>query len=73
MGKVAGTMADEKIRCERCRYWEELKHASTEGECHRYAPPPRLTELEKDKWILEWPGTDHDEWCGEFEPGKSRG
>lgn len=49
------------MKCSECRYWSLVKASSKDrdpgGECRRHAPTATLF----------WPGTDADNWCGEFE------
>ena len=47
-------------KCEDCKFWDH-KYESW-GFCRRSAPK----KIEDNDWG-EWPGTDRDDWCGEFQ------
>jgi len=51
--------------CERCRFWQFFVATGDErfGLCKRRAPPT----------IDGHPHTEHADWCGEFEPCKTKG
>lgn len=55
-------------RCETCRFW-----GGNFGYCHRYPPvrsadPHPAAHDDKPGWC--WPITDHDDWCGEYQPAR---
>ena len=55
--------------CNVCRYWQ--KWAKPGGECRRNAPKAailssEMLEGDSERWCF-WPGTDPDDWCGEWE------
>lgn len=54
--------------CGACRYWasaDDPEEYLRFGSCRRYAPRP---EYAHDN--VRWPGTNNQQWCGEFEPEK---
>ena len=58
------------INCNNCNYWEENDNGENPlGDCHRYALRPKWSDLDEigDKIRAEWPQTDPDDWCGEFQ------
>lgn len=61
-------MVDNTGLCCECRFWkshETATESSDAGECRRYAPRPHFPSEEREQ--LEWPTTDHDDWCGEWQ------
>ena len=54
------------MKCEECKYWEELETYGSGygvGYCHRY--PPLRDEGEDTGNHHIW--VDSNDWCGEFE------
>ena len=51
-------------KCKNCRHWIKIVGVQA-GNCHRY-PPTVLTDG-KDNKFWQWPKTDNNEGCGEFE------
>ena len=49
--------------CKMCEYWDEI------GRCRRQAPTaiPQPTQTGVTRlYVLVWPKTEADDWCGEF-------
>jgi Bacterial RNA polymerase, alpha chain C terminal domain len=63
--------------CRNCRFWMDFHDGSDTGECCRFPPAiivlPLLCSFEacegEEKLAAQtkFPGTDSDEWCGEFQ------
>ena len=53
--------------CKVCRYWQ--KWAKPGGACHRNSPQVVLlyADIDDAEHFSVWPGTDDDDWCGEWE------
>jgi DNA-directed RNA polymerase subunit RPC12/RpoP len=79
-GKPPAPPAPPAPSCLRCRFWEKLYLEDQEpkyrsGEC-RFDPPTmqpqRVYQSREDSSMVEngaeWPVTQHDGWCGKFEP-----
>ncbi len=66
-------MSHERIEtCEKCRWWDIVQEK--DGHCRRYAIKPYIPNPEglcSDEAL--WPITQHDDWCGEFEPHRPAG
>jgi hypothetical protein len=52
--------------CASCRYWSG-QGKDFEGFCRRYAPRPHGTVPPGKEFIVLWPTTWDDNWCGEWE------
>jgi hypothetical protein len=57
-------------QCVRCHFWipqqshkKDADPASCLGDCHRNAPQ---VDPNKGKYVVYWPGTRGNEWCGEY-------
>jgi len=65
------------ITCEKCLYWEHLEHEEHEGVgfCRHSAPRAEAGVLSKEdavpKFLLIWPVTRSDDWCGQAIPRES--
>jgi hypothetical protein len=59
----------QKPVCNDCRFWEAVEQTRGHGICRRYAPRPRVGNVETDADIgSNWPLTrGAADWCGEFE------
>ncbi len=60
------------MKCEDCKWWEDLGKGL--GHCRRY--PPQILRTRDESAIdlelyIEWPTPDENEWCGEFADAKS--
>ena len=52
--------------CGICNYWSG-QGKDSEGFCRRYAPRPHGTVPPDKEFIVLWPTTWDDHWCGEWE------
>jgi hypothetical protein len=52
--------------CASCRYWSG-QGKDFEGFCRRYAPRPHAPVPPDKEFIVLWPTTWDDNWCGEWE------
>jgi hypothetical protein len=50
------------MTCADCTYWNETPTVGG-GTCHRYAPRPSNSKIDK----TYWPRTDAESGCGEWE------
>jgi hypothetical protein len=48
--------------CSSCRFW--FPTVGPAGECRKFAPKPGNDPAHR----LQWPRTESDQWCGQFEP-----
>lgn len=59
-------------KCETCQFWVKEAPDRLDGECHRYAPRPKLDRAERHEdeclGVLYWPITEINEGCGEHRP-----
>ncbi len=61
------------MKCQECKYWMQTEDDLNFGHCHRYAAKPLIcpANAKAEEWhtrrYVKWPGTNAEEWCGEFE------
>lgn len=56
------------MKCEDCRFWQYTQLNGDEekvGICRKNAPIGKLAK--STDYCYEWPRTDYDNWCGEFQ------
>lgn len=58
-----------EIQCGKCKFWEKISDNPAMGNCRRHAPPARVMKPSSETPILgaQWPRTNSDDWCGEYE------
>ena len=63
-------MKRREMECSKCQYWHEKSDKSRDGEC-RVNPP---IHIDPDPRVLRggWLVTMGEEWCGSFEPERSK-
>lgn len=57
-------------KCENCRFFIPLRLEGREaemGECRRYPPGVRYYDIGAAGPHKEWPRSNPDDWCGEFQ------
>lgn len=54
-------------RCQTCLWWKP--GGGSHGECHRYAPRPKVVPLAGSDTAVapNWPLVDYDDFCGEWQ------
>lgn len=69
-----GNVGMSEPRCEACRFWGEIKEVDAQhtvfllpGICRRFPPVLYVFSAPgREPW--DWPRTQADDWCGEFQP-----
>jgi len=51
--------------CQECQWWLRRPDSYTNGECHRRAPLPMVSDTPLGQKIY-WPETRELDWCGDF-------
>ena len=55
--------------CQRCFYFRNLdKNEAGLGECHRYAPKPVTSAIDRThRYRVVWPTVGIGDWCGQYQ------
>lgn len=58
------------MRCDCCKFWDELTTVADQGRCRRHAPMRIKSDVGEGDMLdgqkAVWPITRCDDWCGDF-------